>query len=674
MVIMALALGGETYVAADGMEEVAVTALRSPALQSKIIGNDAAISREALALIAPGHIQQALQRIPGVNLHHNSGQEYLPAVRSPVLTGAGACGSFLMAEDGIALRPAGFCNVNELFEAHSEQARRIEVIRGPSVALYGSNALHGVINVITPGVGETDDQLSVEAGSDQFQRYRLNTNFDNVAIAFTGASEDSFRDASGVDQQKLTLRTRHQLAGIQVEGGATLTNLNQETAGYIEGTDAYKEGDLARSNPNPEAFRDARAARVWVRLSDDSGDPDWVITPYARYSEMDFLMHFLPGAPLEENGQKSVGVQSAFYGGGERSSWVAGVDLEVVDGWLKQSQSSPTEGSPFLVETIPAGEHYDYGVDAIQMGPFIHWNYQLAEQWQLSAGLRYEWMEYDYDNRMIAGRTRDDGTACGFGGCRYSRPPDSTDSFENLSPKLGVSYTPAEGHRLHLTYARGFRAPQAVELYRLQRDQQVADLESEQLDSVELGYRGSVGDLDLEVLAYAMKKRDIIFRDSDFFNVSAGRTRHRGVEISLAYALSDTLSVIVSGTEARHEYDYDDVQSGVNINGNDVDSAPRHFANTVLRWQRGDLATAELEWMYMGSYYTDPENRHQYDGHDLLNLFGEVNVTPALRLFGRVTNLLDTEYADRADYTSFSGDRYIPGAPRSIYAGISYSW
>ena len=43
-----------------------------------------------------------------------------------------------------------FANINELFEAHGEVAERIDVIKGPASALYGSNAIHGVINVITP--------------------------------------------------------------------------------------------------------------------------------------------------------------------------------------------------------------------------------------------------------------------------------------------------------------------------------------------------------------------------------------------------------------------------------------------------------------------------------------------------------------------------------------------
>ena len=54
-----------------------------------------------------------------------------------------------MAWDGISLRAPGFCNINQLFDANTEQAGRIEVIKGPATALYGSNAMHGVINVLS---------------------------------------------------------------------------------------------------------------------------------------------------------------------------------------------------------------------------------------------------------------------------------------------------------------------------------------------------------------------------------------------------------------------------------------------------------------------------------------------------------------------------------------------
>ena len=91
-----------------------------------------------------------LNTSPGVYVQRGSGAESLGAIRSPVLTGAGACGAFLMAEDSLPIRPVGFCNLNEMFELNYEQASVVEVLRGPGSALFGASAVHGIVNVLTP--------------------------------------------------------------------------------------------------------------------------------------------------------------------------------------------------------------------------------------------------------------------------------------------------------------------------------------------------------------------------------------------------------------------------------------------------------------------------------------------------------------------------------------------
>ena len=115
----------------------------------------ASISRvdaETIAAIGAKHQADVLNRNAGVYIQRGSGAESLGAIRSPVLAGAGACGAFLVAEDSLPIRPTGFCNLNEMFEVNYEQARQIEVLRGPGSSMFGASAVHGVINVITPQV------------------------------------------------------------------------------------------------------------------------------------------------------------------------------------------------------------------------------------------------------------------------------------------------------------------------------------------------------------------------------------------------------------------------------------------------------------------------------------------------------------------------------------------
>ena len=106
------------------------------------------ISEDDLNNLNAQHPKQIFRRLSGTWISRGSGQEHLTAIRSPILTGPGACGSFLILEDGLPIRPSGFCNVNGLIEAPFEIAKQIEVIKGPASSRYGANAMHGVINII----------------------------------------------------------------------------------------------------------------------------------------------------------------------------------------------------------------------------------------------------------------------------------------------------------------------------------------------------------------------------------------------------------------------------------------------------------------------------------------------------------------------------------------------
>ena len=132
-----------------------------------------AVSADKIRAEAPKHPNEVFDRVPGAWISSGSGQEHLSAIRSPVLTGAGACGAFMVLEDEIPTRPSGFCNVNQLFEVNIAQANQIVVLRGPGTVTYGSNALHGAIDILTPGPSaEPFTEYALEAGTDDYYRGR----------------------------------------------------------------------------------------------------------------------------------------------------------------------------------------------------------------------------------------------------------------------------------------------------------------------------------------------------------------------------------------------------------------------------------------------------------------------------------------------------------------------
>jgi len=394
---------------------------------------------------------------------------------------------------------------------------------------------------------------------------------------------------------------------------------------------------------------------------------------YLRSSRMDFLQHFLLGQPVEDNGQDSAGLlltwTRAELAGGEL---VVGTDAEMAASELLQFQDGPTTDGPPPANAIrPAGRHYDYAVDSWMLAAYAQWRRPLAPRWSLAAGARLERVRYDYDNRMLDGNTDENGVPCP-GGCLYSRPADRSDDFTNFAPRLGLVWRPADRVAAYLSLARGFRAPEVTELYRLQRQQSVADLDSESVDAAELGlrWRGAAAGVDLAV--FTMDKQDVILRDSAGFNVSGGRTRHRGFEYDLHWVFAEGWTVAGKGSLARHEYRFTAaIEQGEQITaGGDVDTAPRELHALRLRRDSGPLA-AELEWLHVGSYWTNAANTARYGGHALANLRLSWQPHLAWRIALRLTNLFDAAYADRADF-AFGSHRYFPGRGRALF--IELGW
>ena len=152
------------------LNSLIVTGKRVESLKQNMPGNIKVISEGETFI----HPVEALARVPGVMMHRGSGVEHLTAIRSPVLVGGAGAGSFLFMEDGIAFRAAGFSNVNALLDAQNEHSERIEVIRGPGPAMYGSNAVHGLVNFITTSPYDANSDMQARFGS--YGRYRLTSN------------------------------------------------------------------------------------------------------------------------------------------------------------------------------------------------------------------------------------------------------------------------------------------------------------------------------------------------------------------------------------------------------------------------------------------------------------------------------------------------------------------
>ena len=622
-------------------------------------GSRAVLDADIIADIAADRPAEILNLLPAVNIQMNSGQEHLIAIRSPVLTGGAGQGSFLILENGVPTRSPAFGNVNSLIEPHHELAAAIEVVRGPGSAKYGSNAVHGLINVILPG---PDAPQSLRASYSSLGRLRGDASVNLTASTRLNLSlmeDDGWRDDTGSQQQKLSLVHDAAFAGWDGTLWLSASSLNQETASFVQGPDAYKDRSRRKLNPNPEAFRDAWSARLGARLSREAGPGMLILTPNLHTQAMIFSQHFLPYGGIEKNAHTGGGLMARYeFAPTGRVQWRLGADTDIASGYLKEIQPDPNPNPAF-----PQGVHYNYSVDTKVFALWAEADVQLTDNLRLLAGLRGETHDYDYTTRAPTGING-----------RFNVPADRSDDFSFLTPKLGLVWDQSWG-ALYANYARGARAPQVSDLYRLQSLQLPGEIRTETLDSVELGVRGEAldGHLDYDIAAWWMEKENFFFRDSDGLNVPDGSTRHIGIDAAATLTLTRTLSV--SGNVAWSEQTYTFNRPVVAaqeriVSGNLIDTAPEWLADLRLDWQATDRLKLSLTGEHVGEYFADPANTARYPGHTVFGARGALRLAGGLEAYLIIRNLTDEAYADRAD-VGFGQMRYFPGEPLNATFGIT---
>jgi len=655
-----LSASGEDIGDENRMEAVRVYGDR----QATDPGSQAYVDASEIASTAADHPAEILNQLPGVNVQMNSGQEHLIAIRSPVLTGGAGQGSFLILENGVPTRSPAFGNVNSLIEPHHEIADAIEVVRGPGSAKYGSNAVHGLINVILPEPGSGSE---VRASYGTLGRWRTDMKLDEGKHWLFNLSlqkDNGWRDNTGVDQQKLSIVGKFNPGLWDATVWLSGQNLNQESGGYIVGADAYKDEDVAKTNPSPEAYRDAWSVRAGARLERPLFSGTLRLMPYAHSQAMIFSQHFLPNGGVEKNGHTGGGLMARYEQPiSDTVTWRVGTDLDAATGYLREIQPEPFGFFP-SDKRFPQGIHYDYDVDTTVAALWSELEWSVSDTFRILAGLRGEHHDYDYTTQV----------APGING-RFNVPADRSDSYDFITPKLGAVWNVTPGVDLYANYARGARAPQVSDLYRLQNLQVVGQIDIETLDSIEIGTRGSAfdGRLVFDIAAYWMDKENFFFRDSAGLNVTNGSTEHKGVEVSAAYDLTDTLSLSGNVSWSDQTYTFDRIVSSASDtirDGNEIDTAPEWLGNARLNWQATDRLALSLNLEHVGEYFTDPGNVNAYPGHTLLGARAAWAWSDTHEVWINIRNLTDERYADRAD-VSFGNPRYFPGEPVNATVGIS---
>lgn len=126
------------------LENIVVTPSRSAQAQSDVLGDVTVIGREELSKAGQNNLAQILSRHPGIQYDDYGG----PQTHNSIFLRGGNSNQTLVLIDGVRINSSigGYANWNALDPAMIE---RVEVLRGAASSLYGSDAIGGVVNIIT---------------------------------------------------------------------------------------------------------------------------------------------------------------------------------------------------------------------------------------------------------------------------------------------------------------------------------------------------------------------------------------------------------------------------------------------------------------------------------------------------------------------------------------------
>jgi len=657
---------------------ITVTSTREDTPLSEVAASIGVIDKKNIQETKPAHPSEITNQIPGVHINVTGGEGHMTAIRQPTTTQA----LYLFLEDGIPTRSTGFFNHNALYEVNVPQSDSIEIIKGPGTSLYGSDAIGGVINVITAAPPlEKETNVNAEIGGYGWMRLLTDTGNSSDDGGYRASLNlthtDGWREATDYDRVSANLRFDNFLDdGSSFKTIFSATNVDQQTAGSSRLlSDDYLNNP--EFNYTPISYRKVQAVRVSTAYESETKNSSLSITPYFRHNSMDMLpnwsLSYDPVVYETSNNSFGVLIKHRQNFKENKAKLITGIDTDYSPGTYEQNEITPTKVGDVYTDYTVGALQYDFDATFKSLSPYIHYERSLSKSVRFSTGARYDFMQFDYDNKLTTLTTGD-----------HRRPVDTTIDYEHFSPKLGFTFDINNNINGFANYRHAFRAPSSTQLFRQGKAENTVDLDPVKVDSVEFGMRGKTADKKSTYSAsiYSMTKKDDIlsFKNTDGTRetLNAGETSHNGIELGYNSEINRSYTVNVAASYAIHTYEDWKPNTTTDYSGNEMESAPRTITNTSLTYRAASNPKLKVaaEWVRLGSYWMDQANTEKYDGHDLLNLRARYEISKKSTAYMRIMNLTDETYATAASYkpAAFGNPEkfeYAPGMPLTLYLGYS---
>ena len=628
-------------------------------------------------------LDQVLNKVSGVNMVNLGNEQHQMSIRQPMTTKS----LFLYLEDGIPVRTTGLFNHNALLEMNMAAVKNIEVIKGPSSSLYGSEAIGGVVNLTTMAPTALPQlKLSAQGNNNGYKRIDLQSSITKnkwgfVLSGYHADKTNGFLPYSDFHKSSITARIDYRFndrshlsnsmtwmnyysdmpGGIDSTMFATKTFFNPQTFTYRE-VKAFRYRSSFTHSWNDKSktmatlvFRDNTISQnPAYRIKDDyrrSGDV-WIGKKDLAHGEINST-HFNSYAIITQhkqnftwkNLQLSAGTSIDLSPSSYQSDYI---DIRKDVATKKYTAYQPTDSA---LSNYKTGINNYAVFTALEINP--------VKKLRLVASLRYDVFHYDFDNSLQASS--------------FSGSADTATRFKKLSPKVGFTYNFSQRTGIYANYSQGFVPPQVTEMF---TGVKVPQLEPSVFYNYEVGGWMTVikdrlsFDLSLYTLEGTNEIISVKLDDGSFENRNAGKTSHKGVEFGIQVSPVKDVSFRLSGAYSEHRFIAFE-EKGANYSNNEMNNAPRWMHNAEAWYRPSWLKSFRigLEWQKIGAYYMDAKNTVKYDGYDVVNLRTAYQVK-WMEVWMNVMNIGDS-YFSYVSTKSNSGYSYQLAEPRNFNAGVS---
>jgi vitamin B12 transporter len=634
-------------------ETLTVTATQVDTPLSGLADSVTVLTREDLDARQVTTLGDALRLVSGFAVARNGG----PGTVTSVFPRGGESDYTLVLVDGVRMNSFG--GGLDFSQVPVAGAERIEIVRGPQSALYGSDAIGGVVQVVTPRGGPAVLDALVEGGGRDARRAsgmaRGSRGRWHGAASAQHLQDDGFTGIAPADGTAVTnddSRITDVSAGLGWRG---------EAGTDLFGTVRYVDSD--RGSPGPYGSNPAgnfggvdRVARslttqrsAAVRLLQPLGGAASRVRVRAEADVSDFDLEYRTSFGSEGETARGHGRLQA------DAALTATLSASAGGEWVGESGRST-----YIVDGAA-----EVPVERDVWAGFAEARWQPLAGVAVSAGARA--------SRITRQALAGDPTAFS------PRPAFAADTVVAVNPKITAAWTiaPAGGRlgastKLHAAAGTGIRPPDAFEIAFTDND----GLKPEISVSVEAGITQTLADgaVHLDGTWFHNRYDDLIvsvgrFRGSSRFTTdNIANARARGVELALTarpvarltaratYTFLDSEILAVDGADGQAPSPF--------AVGDRLLRRPRHQGSVDVAWGTSRLqafATAALRGTTLdvepnfGSF----GGRFENDGYSMLTVGGAWTIVPQITAFARVVNAFDRRYEDTLGYPALGRTAYV---------------